>query len=180
MLKKIIVFACLLASVSIGQNIDKFFLITEGDRKLGPFSFKDGQKIRVPKGEYTMQLADTSETAQKLRGIIIPRVYFEHASLDHVVHYLRDKTRQLDPEGKGIDINIRDKPQEKQVEKDADNAKPGIDEWGASETVSNKPTRKKFIDLEVTNISVAECLTNICKKTDTDWLIENGRVIMER
>jgi hypothetical protein len=180
MLKQIIIFSCILVFASRGQNIDRFFLIAEGGEKLGPFSFKDGQKITVPKGKYIMQLADTSQTAKKLRTIILPRIEFENATLDQVVRYLRHKAQNLDPEGKGIDINVRDKPQDKQVKKNADTAKPGLDEWGMSKTATNKPTRKRYIDLEMTNISMADCLTNICKLTDTNWLIENGRVIIER
>jgi hypothetical protein len=180
MLKQIIVFSCILAFASRGQNIDNFFLIAEGGEKLGPFSFRDGQIITVPKGKYTMQLEDTSQTAKKLRTIILPRIEFENATLDQVVHFLRHKAKNLDPEGKGIDINVRDTPQDKQVKTNADTAKPGLDERGMFKTATNKPTRRRYIDLEMTNISMADCLTNICQITDTTWLIKNGRVIIER
>lgn len=41
---------------------------------------------------------------QKLETIVLPRIDFEEATIHQVIRFLRDKSRELDPEGKGVSI----------------------------------------------------------------------------
>lgn len=47
---------------------------------------------------------------EKLRGLIVPKVDFNEATLEEVVEYLRVRSRDLDPTGRGIDfvVNLPD------------------------------------------------------------------------
>ena len=159
---KITIVSCLFVCAAMGQNVYDFYLISEAGDKLGPFSLKDGQKISVPEGSYSVQLADTFAVAEKLRTMIIPRVNFENATLEQTVRYLKHKSRLRDLEGGGIDIIFRDKPldEDEQVEETADS--------------------EDMITLEVTNVSISQCLSLICKQTNSSWSIVNGRVVIER
>ena len=47
---------------------------------------------------------DTDSINKKLKDIILPRIDFEEATIHQVIRYLRDKSRELDPEGKGVSI----------------------------------------------------------------------------
>lgn len=57
------------------------------------------------------QQTGSASITQKLRTIIFPKVEFDGATLDEVVELLRVRSRDLDPEGKGISFVISAPPE---------------------------------------------------------------------
>lgn len=58
-----------------------------------------GDTNTVPKAN-----EETNIINEKLKSIVLPRIDFEEATIHQVIRYLRDKSRELDPEGKGVSI----------------------------------------------------------------------------
>ncbi|WP_395747085.1 Amuc_1098 family type IV pilus outer membrane protein [Prosthecobacter sp.] len=59
----------------------------------------------------TNQMTGSQSITQKLRSIILPRVDFSGATLEEVVELLRIRSRDLDPEGRGISFVISVPPE---------------------------------------------------------------------
>ena len=57
------------------------------------------------------QQTGSASITQKLRSIIFPKVEFDGATLDEVVELLRVRSRDLDPEGKGISFVVSVPPE---------------------------------------------------------------------
>jgi hypothetical protein len=52
----------------------------------------------------TARKKDTSKIRRKLESIVIPKVNFEEATITEVIEYLQRVSKQLDPDGKGVNI----------------------------------------------------------------------------
>jgi tetratricopeptide (TPR) repeat protein len=69
-----------------------------------PEVLSDGRMaINKPVRKYT----PISKIRQKLKSIIIPRLDFEDITVETAVRHLREQSKQLDPEGVGINIFLR-------------------------------------------------------------------------
>lgn len=100
-----------------------------GEWRLAPLEFKSGRNSAKPRHimvlfsaeEATKEKESTNTEAapatapsetllQKARGIILPSVEFQGASLPDAITFLRDKSRLFDPSKQGIDIFVRNDP----------------------------------------------------------------------
>lgn len=182
MFKRMFILSFLFACASMAGEIYDFYLINEAGERSGPFSLKDGQEIVISEEKFSIQLADSSAVAEKLRNIMLPNVEYGHATLEQAVRHIRSSSRRLDPEGKGIDIIFRDKPRVEQAEdKESLDSESQVDDFfKPGKTTQRTSVDWKPINLEATNLSIAECLSIICEQTDSSWSIENGRVVIER
>ncbi|MCB1208266.1 MAG: hypothetical protein KDK97_03010 [Verrucomicrobiales bacterium] len=121
---------------------------------------------------YAQETADTRGTVignrerivQRLRDIIIPKVEFTGASLQEVVEYLRIRSRDLDPQGRGVDFVLALSPEAQ--------AKPldlNLHQIPLEEVVryvaesSNSATR--IDEFAVRFVSLTEASTEIISKT---------------
>lgn len=65
-----------------------------------------GEKDDININTVSKDLPD-NKIQQKLRSIIIPRIDFEDVTIPTAIKYLREQSKQLDPEGEGINIFLR-------------------------------------------------------------------------
>lgn len=63
----------------------------------------DRRVITVPEKKFL----PVSKIRQKLKSIVIPRIDFEDITVETAVSYIREQSKQLDPEGVGINIFLR-------------------------------------------------------------------------
>jgi len=54
--------------------------------------------------QYPGRRADTRKIQRKLDEIIIPRIDFEEATIPQVIAFLQKRSKQLDPDGEGVNI----------------------------------------------------------------------------
>ena len=80
--------------------------------------------INKPEKKYS----PVSKIRQKLKSIIIPRLDFEDITVETAVRHLREQSKQLDPEGVGINIFLRLKApsvKDSALDKGTEGAGPG-------------------------------------------------------
>ncbi len=85
---------------------------------------------------------------QKLRSLIVPKVDFSGASFEEVIEFLRVRSRDLDPEGRGIDFVLSLPPE----------------------------TSSRLIDLSLTNIPLEELVRYSAEKAGAAFKIEEFAV----
>lgn len=93
-------------------------------------------------------LGNREQIVKKLRSLIVPKVDFAGASLDEVVEFLRVRSRDLDPEGKGIDFVLNVPPE----------------------------TSSSTIDLAVTNLPMEELVRYVAEKAGAAFKVDEFAV----
>ena len=154
---------------------------------------KDGrQVVDQPQKKFS----EVSKIRQKLKSIIIPRLDFEDITVETAVRHLREQSKQLDPEGVGINIFLRLKaPQvqdsalaagtapkagaevavaagggEEEEEEDEGNAAPAA--------AGNGGVGKSVVDLVLVKKNLYQCIYFLCKTADLKFRIEKYAVVI--
>ena len=99
--------AVLLCSVSAaGAAVGSRFYLespTTGGR-VGPFVLADGEIVRVGGQEYRIVTEAQTALERKMAQLVLPAFEMEKATLRDVLHYLRLRTTELAPDGRGVDF----------------------------------------------------------------------------
>ncbi|OGV39868.1 MAG: hypothetical protein A2020_15730 [Lentisphaerae bacterium GWF2_45_14] len=139
---------------------------------------------------------------QKLKNIVIDRIVFEDVTLPTVVKYLKQRSKQLDPEKTGVNIFLR-LSTKKPAEAAPDAA---VDEWGDNSTEGEKDdadTEEKdsadtdsggesdgtstenmsagdvpTVTLAVENIELGAAINYICKLANVKYRVERYAVVI--
>ncbi|MFA7230610.1 MAG: hypothetical protein WC071_05020 [Victivallaceae bacterium] len=131
-----------------------------------------GEPIRKENAEDKIQ--------QKLNGIIIPRIDFEDVTIPTAIKYLREQSKQLDPEGVGVNIFLRLKPLEGTTAK-AEAAKPAEGGDGGGDAATAEGDDKKFsvVNLILTKpTSLGEAIRFLCQAAKLKFRIEKYAVVI--
>ena len=134
--------------------------------------------------------AERTTTKETLDTIILPKVQFEDASLRAVFTYLKQRSKDLDPEGKGVNFVLRLDPPAKtkppadgkadgKAEKRSADDDPFADAVGES---APAPTAEPIADSSVTmdfdNVPLGELIRYVCKASGLKYRIEKHAVII--
>lgn len=139
---------------------------TDGDAKN-----TSGEPIKKEDAENKIQ--------QKLNGIIIPRIDFEDVTIPTAIKYLREQSKQLDPEGVGVNIFLRLKPLESTGKKAA--AQPAEGGEGGGDAATNEIEDKKFsvVNLILTKpTSLGEAIRFLCQAAKLKSRVEKYAVVI--
>ncbi len=137
---------------------------------------------------------------QKLKSIKIPRIDFEDVTIPTAVKYLREQSKQLDPEGVGVNIFLRLAPEgdEKKAAAaprpaaapaaapPADGAAPAAPaaegaaaEGAAAETAkAEEPTNSAVVNLILTNKTLGEAIHFLCQAAKLKFRVEKYAVVI--
>ncbi len=96
---------------------------------------------------------DDAEIRHKLRTIVLPRIDFEEATIHQAVRFLRQRSRELDPEKRGINLvlHLRDE---------------------------NRDPARNRITLELNNVPLGQAIMLLCFVSDLHFHIEPHAVII--
>jgi len=151
----------------------------------------DGRKaINEPVKKYM----EVSKIRQKLKSIIIPRLDFEDITVETAVRHLREQSKQLDPEGVGINIFLRLKaPSVKDSALDAGTAgAPGAGAPGQEVAVAaneeeedeedgeegDESVGKSVVDLVLVKRNLYQAIYFLCKAANLKFRIEKYAVVI--
>ena len=155
---------------------------------------KNGREVvDQPQKKYS----EISKIRQKLKSIIIPRLDFEDITVETAVRHLREQSKQLDPEGVGVNIFLRLKaPQvkdsalttapkagkevtvdaggggEEEEEEDGEAAAPAAGAGGEG------GVGKSVVDLVLVKKNLYQCIYFLCKTADLKFRIEKYAVVI--
>lgn len=133
---------------------------------------------------------------QKLNSIKIPRLDFEDVTIPTAIKYLREQSKQLDPEGVGVNIFLRLAPDADKKPADAATPAPTPDAAGAdaaaaaaaadaaaatTAAVDNKPaepTNTAVVNLILTNKTLGEAIHFLCQAAKLKFRIEKYAVVI--
>ena len=149
---------------------------------------KDGrQLVDRPQKKYS----EVNKIRQKLKSIIIPRLDFEDITVETAVRHLREQSKQLDPEGVGINIFLRLKaPKVKNSALDVSKAKEitvaaGDDQEEEEEEEEEDTTAdggegagKSVVDLVLVKRNLYQAIYFLCKAADLKFRIEKYAVVI--
>ena len=129
----------------------------------------------------------------KLDTIVIPKISFEDATINSVVKYLKTRSRELDPDGEGVNIFL-------QLEAPAavEPAVPEEEEFGdedfdydfedfedfedfdeeGQEQVVEQPRKEITITMDFDNIPLGEVIRYICQGANLKYKVETHAVII--
>ena len=127
-------------------------------------------------------IAAPMTTREKLDTIILPKVQFEDAPLSVVIKYLKQRAKELDPEGKGINIILLMPSTNKAKPPVA--KKPPADVAGRAAVESDQvPTKAKAAassDVRVTmdfdNVPLGALIDYLCKGTGLKHRVEQHAI----
>ena len=159
---------------------------------------KDGrQLVSKPLKKYT----PVSKIRQKLKSIVIPRLDFEDITVETAVRHLREQSKQLDPEGVGINIFLRlksPKVQDSALDTGTAGGQPGKevavaagggeeddeeDEEGDGGTAGGAAAGeggvgKSVVDLVLVKKNLYQCIYFLCKTAKLKFRIEKYAVVI--
>ena len=143
---------------------------------------------------------------EKLKSIIIPRLDFEDITVETAVRHLREQSKQLDPEGVGVNIflrlqapTVKDSALDKAKEAPQAAAAPGIDgapapaaneeAFAANEeeedfedtntgAVAQGDIGKSVVDLVLVKKNLYEAIYFLCKAANLKFRIEKYAVVI--
>lgn len=113
---------------------------------------------------YQGKPSNNEPIARKLREIIIPNVSFGDTPLEVAVHFLQGRSRELDPEKRGVNILVA--PLREVTTSDS----------SAEETSDEKNQGPLVKELFLTDVPLGEVLKLVCEATGTRFEID-GQVI---
>lgn len=148
---------------------------------------------------------ETTKIERKLETIILPRIDFEEATIHQVIRYLRDKSRELDPEGKGVSIVFQKGGQDQEEEPAFDAGGPGpatepgfdfgedVDDWGIEGTDTMEPGLETptgtgaattagqpggTVTIAATDIPLGDAIRFVCESAGLEYVVTQYAVII--
>jgi general secretion pathway protein D len=126
--------------------------------------------------EPVLKNEETSSIQKKLNDIKIDKIEFDEVSVQTAVKYLKTRSRELDPDGKGVNILLRLSSGEAPAAapaaaEPADGAEPPVPTPAAS---SAMPTITMLVD----NIPLGEAIRYICRGANLKYRIEKYAVVI--
>lgn len=125
--------------------------------------------------------APDAEIREKLNNIIIPEIDFEEATIHQVIRYLRRRSRELDPDGEGVNfiLHLEDKRGvlEDRPARDFDHELNDLDidfedingavdqDWGS-------------LSLNMSNVPLGDLIRFVCMATDLEYLVDRHAIII--
>lgn len=153
------------------------------------------QVVSRPLKKYT----PVSKIRQKLKSIIIPRLDFEDITVETAVRHLREQSKQLDPEGVGINIFLRlrsPKVQDSALaagtakagtevtvaagggEEDEEDYEDEEDEEDTGGGGAEGGVGKSVVDLVLVKKNLYQCIYFLCKTAKLKFRIEKYAVVI--
>lgn len=154
------------------------------------------QVVDQPQKKY----AEVSKIREKLKSIVIPRLDFEDITVETAVRHLREQSKQLDPEGVGVNIFLRLKaPQVKDSalaagtapaagkevtvaagggEEEEEEDGGGAAAPAAGAAVGEGGVGKSVVDLVLVKKNLYQCIYFLCKTADLKFRIEKYAVVI--
>ncbi len=110
---------------------------------------------------------------KKLKNIIIPKISFEDTPVSTVLKFLKDRSRELDPDGSGINflLLLRAPKQTKQAPRKRSKSDKGKDK---KEEEYEEPT----VTMEFNNIPLGEAIRYICVGAGLRYKSEEHAVVI--
>lgn len=100
----------------------------------------------------------------KLDTIILSRLECEEATITDVAQYLRDKSRELDPEGKGVSIVLRNVPENEAAGVTAEAA---ANQWDGKVTIA------------ATDVPVGEAIRYMCESAGYEYRVVGDQIVIK-
>ncbi len=148
------------------------------------------QLVDSPQKKYS----EVNKIRQKLKSIIIPRLDFEDITVETAVRHLREQSKQLDPEGVGINIFLRLKaPKVKDSALDAGKKNTEVavpaggpagdnqeeeDTTADDEAGAEAGAGKSVVDLVLVKRNLYQAIYFLCKAADLKFRIEKYAVVI--
>ncbi|MFA6714658.1 MAG: hypothetical protein WC082_08940 [Victivallales bacterium] len=150
------------------------------------------QAIEKPIKKYMQE----SKIKEKLKSIIISRIDFEDITVETAVRHLREQSKQLDPEGVGVNIFLRlkapdvkdsalaaAKPVNKEVAVAADGGGEAADEEDDEDAAAQPAAAagdigKSVIDLVLEKKNLYQAIYFLCKAANLNFRIEKYAVVI--
>ncbi|MDT8390784.1 MAG: hypothetical protein RRC34_09790 [Lentisphaeria bacterium] len=128
---------------------------------------------------------------EKLKSIVLPHIDFEEATIHQVIRYLRDKSRELDPDGKGVSIVYQSGEGEQETTEAP--AKPAADDgafdfddggagWdnggGAAPATPVAAPAGGTVTIAATDIPLGDAIRFVCESANLDFLVTEYAVLI--
>lgn len=120
---------------------------------------------------------------QKLKSIIIPRIDFEDVTIPTAIKYIREQSKQLDPEGEGINIFLRLAQLEPAIP-GAQAAPVAVtmtqpdDAAAAADDTAAPSTPATTLNFVLSNKSLQEALYFLCRAANLKMRVEKYAVVV--
>ena len=134
--------------------------------------------------------AGPKTTKEKLDSIIIPKLQFEDVPISVVLKYLKQLSKDLDPERKGVNFILRLEPpgaaKEKapKEEKEVDPFAPEDDPFAekpkkpAVKPVAKKRSSEPHVTMDMDNLPLGDAVRYVCKATNFKYRVEKNAIIV--
>ena len=139
---------------------------------------------------------EETKVQEKIREIIIPELEFNEATIHQVISFLRKKSKELDPEGKGINIVLY-LPTERGAggQGRTTTEEPGFpeaapeDAWEWPEEGEGEPAEpaeageapppgSRTITLEMSDIPLGDAIKFVCQAANLDYVVERNAIVI--
>lgn len=137
------------------------------------------------------------EGREKLLESIVPKIYLEEATIYQAVNFLKQKSKELDPEGVGVNFSLELRP----AAGNGEAARPAAavadpfagDDWGAFDDMMAPPVPTRAtptaptpsrggvantITMNMDNIELGEAIKYICLGAGLHWRVESNAVVI--
>ena len=131
----------------------------------------------------------------KLENIIIPKISFEEATIHAVVKYLKSRSRELDPDGEGVNIFLQlEEPVEPEEEAEEEVAEDEFSEEDfefedfdeevgeefdeESDEEGEERTNQLTVTMDFDNIPLGEAIRYICQGAGLKYKVETHAIII--
>ncbi len=157
--------------------------VVEAEWKYGigikPETIKDGDNVTIE--AVSKELPD-NKIQTKLKSIVIPRIDFEDVTIPTAIKYLREQSKQLDPEGEGINIFLRlaqADPQAAGAQPAAPAApKPAEGEDDEAAPTTRTSTNETTLNFVLSNKTLQEALYYLCRAANLRMRVEKYAVVV--
>lgn len=136
-------------------------------------------------GEAILKDEGTSAIQKKLEEIIIDHIEFEEVTIPTVVKYLKNRSKDLDPEGQGVNIFLRlgtgaDTGITSEEKPDEEEDEGFLDEEEVDETLdeSGGGSSDITITMVVDDIPLGEAIRYICRSGNLKYRVEKFAVVI--
>ena len=128
------------------------FFKPDYDKKMAALALAEQKRNELKAKGINPDDLPKNKLKQKLSTIIIPRVDFEDTSITDAIKYLREQSKQLDPEGVGINIFLMIPPENK----------------------------NDVVDLILTNKTLGEAIYFFCRAANLKLRIDKYAVVISK